>query len=250
MELVDGVDMQPLPSPSVWLAACVLSSSACTGVVAATGGPSDDTEEEEAAADAAPPGELPSQMDAGSESTPPDATPMIQYPSGPYGTNEGDVITNLGWMGYGDTDVDSDDDPFNEAARMVKLEEFFAGNDPSATVIMIGSGAGWCGPCQDEALQLPGLYTQYRASGARFISTMFEDSYGSKADANYAKAWGQQFGLAFPTLADPDGLLDPYYNGSAIPMNMFIDATTMEIIDVHHGFSASYTRQILDAYTN
>ena len=189
----------------------------------------------------------PGAVDAGSS---PDTAPHVYYPSGPYGNGEGDVIENLGWMGYIDSDIDSDDDPFNEPARMILLEEFFIGQDAHAKVIMINSSAGWCGSCQEEASQLPSLRDQYFAGGARFITAMFEDSSGSPASVGYAKSWGEFFDLDFPTVADPQDDLGPFYQESSVPMNMFIDAETMTIIDIHHGFSGSYARQILDAYAN
>jgi thiol-disulfide isomerase/thioredoxin len=181
---------------------------------------------------------------------PPDATPQLYYPSGPYGNDEGDVIANLGWMGYIDSNADSDDDPFNEAEGMIMLEDFFVGNDPTAKVIMINSSAGWCGSCQTEAAALPGLRDQYYASGARFVTAMFEDASGSPSSVGYAKSWGEFFDLNFPTVADPQDLLGAYYQENAVPMNMFVDAETMTIIDIHHGYDGSYARQVLDAYTN
>jgi thiol-disulfide isomerase/thioredoxin len=180
---------------------------------------------------------------------PPDAyVPPVQYPPGPYGTNEGSVIANLTWTGYIDTDADGDSDPFNESPTTIKLEDFYVGFDPGARIIMINSSAGWCGACQDEAPSLVQLNTSHGPRGARFITALFEDTNSWPADTNFAKTWGEWYDLTFPTVADPDDLLGPYYEDSTVPMNILIDASDMTIIDIHHGFDYYYTKQILDNY--
>ena len=181
---------------------------------------------------------------------PPDAAPMpAAYPAGPYGTRTGRVIENLGFMGYADG-ADSGGDPFDDAPRRVELEEFFQGRDPASRVLLVNSASGWCGACQEEAAALRGIAAQYTARGARFLTALEEDPYGSPADVAFAREWGQQFDLTFATVADPGGTLTDYYVESATPMNMFIDTRTMTIVEVHHGFDPGETRGILDAYVD
>jgi len=192
-------------------------------------------------ADARPPG-APDARPA-----PPDAAPPHrEYPAGPYGTRTGDVITNLSWTGYADDNGNGD--PFDDSPRSVSLGEMFEGNDPGAKLIFVNSSAGWCGSCQDEASALPGLYSEYHSRGVRIISTLFETTSGAAASTDFAREWGQTFRLPFPTVADPGSTLDPYYEESSVPMNMLIDAETMRILDVHHGFDSYQTRSLFDAH--
>jgi thiol-disulfide isomerase/thioredoxin len=216
-------------------------SSACVGTVPDEPNAGDDGDDE-----ADPPDAAPVAPDAAPV---PDAAPEpAAYPSGPYGTRVGSVIENLAWMGY--RDGDGNGDPFDEDAREVTLEEFFSGRDPDAKIILINSAAGWCGPCQEEAPILRGLHNEYDGRGVRILSAIFETTSGSPAGVSYARTWGTTFNLPFAMVADPSDLLGPYYVENAVPMNMFVDAETMEIVEVYHGFDSQYTRSIFDAYVD
>jgi thiol-disulfide isomerase/thioredoxin len=180
---------------------------------------------------------------------PPDAAPLpAAYPAGPYGTRSGEVMENLSWMGY--VDDDGDGSSSDDTARSFAMEELFAGNDPGARIIMINSSAGWCGACQDEASHLAELHAEYHARGARIVTTLFETTSGAPATLEFARDWSESFGLPVPTVADPTDRMGAYYESSIVPMNMFVDPSTMQIVDVDHGFSTSYTRSVFDAYVD
>ena len=202
--------------------------------------------------DASPPGPPdatpPGPPDAYVPPPPPDAAPPA-YPTGPYGYSVGSTIANLSWSGYVDG-ADSDSDPFNESARTFELEEYFVGTDPGARIIIINASAGWCGSCQEEMPELQGLHQSYRARGLRGVSALFEDTNGYAADEAFARTWGDTFNLSFATVADPSDTLAPYYQEDSVPMNLFVDASNMKIVDVFHGFDETHFRQVLDAYAD
>jgi thiol-disulfide isomerase/thioredoxin len=179
----------------------------------------------------------------------PDAAPP-PYPSGPYGYNVGSTVSNLSWTGYIDSATDTDKDPFNEPSRTVTMEEFFVGTDPGARVIIVNASAGWCGSCQEEMPKLESLFSDYESRGLRIISALFENTSGSAADTAFARSWGESFSLSFATVADPSDTLAPYYTENAVPMNMIVDASTMKIVEVFHGFDEYYVRQIVDNYVD
>ncbi len=180
---------------------------------------------------------------------PPDAAPLA-YPAGPYGTSIGSTIANLSWTGYADTDADTDSDPFNESPRTFKLEEYFVGKDAGSRIIVINASAGWCSVCQDEAPSLESFYGSYGSRGLRIVTALFEDDGGSPADTSFAKAWGDYFNLGFPVMADPSDVLSPYYQENSVPMNIFVDASDMTIVDIVHGYDDNYFSQIINSYAD
>ena len=175
----------------------------------------------------------------------PDAAPAPTqgnaYPSGPYGKKKGSVIADLSWMGYAHGVSDAE-------PRRIYLHEYFSGNDPDAKIIQIAYGAGWCPACIDEASQLPSIEPAYEAKGVRFLDVLFEDDNSNRATTAYAKTWAEMFNLDSAVLADDTYSLDPYDSGGSVPLNLFIDARTMTILDKENGFDLPDEEQTLDYY--
>jgi hypothetical protein len=177
----------------------------------------------------------------------PDATPVPVYPSGPYGFGAGDIMANEQWQAFVDGD-DAGNDPFDEAPRTWKLEEYWTGTDPEAKIIMITASAGWCYWCQVEAQGSAEFRAGYAGTGARFITAVFQDESGAPADANYTKLWGQTYDYTAPTLIDTDFILGNYLDVDSMPMNMFVLSPNMEIIAVTVGYDEMAFKNILDYY--
>lgn len=240
-----------------WVALLLVGLMACVGKVddPGGGGGGEDTMDAAVASqpDAAP---IPNTPDAAplpppdAAPPPPDAPPAVTYPPGPYGNSEGDVIKALSWSGYVDSDADTDNDPFNEPVTTVSLEDFYQGFDPGARIILINASAGWCSVCQDEAQSLRNINTEYFSRGGRIITALFQDTNGYAADTDFAKTWGEYFELTSAVVADPNDLLSPYYLEDTVPLNIFVDASNMVIVEVHHGFDDSTTRQIFESYVD
>ena len=189
--------------------------------------------------------------DAGQPNTDPPPDPnAADYPPGPYGTTKGSVISNRSWVGYMDTDVDTDDDPFNEPPHKIALSDFYRPKHPDSRLLVMIQSAGWCGPCQDEAAHLPSMAAEWYPQGVRFLTAMLEDQNGSPCDTDFALDWGQTFDLTTAVVADPTGKLDPYYFENGIPFNLFIDTRTMTIVDKMSGWDQSEAESIFAAYTD
>lgn len=253
MNATSKISWQRIRCSSVALV--IFGSSACVGQADDPGGGSG-TETIDAAAsgqpDAAPSPIVPdaAQLPPDAAPPPPDAPPAVTYPDGPYGFTEGQVIAALSWSGYADSDADPDDNPFNEPVTTVSLEDYYQGFDPGARIILINASAGWCSVCQEEAGYLVDIYAEYRSRGARIITALFQDTSGYAADTEFAKAWGEYFELTSAVVADPNDLLAPYYEEDTVPLNIFVDASNMVIVEVHHGFDNWTTRQIFDSYVD
>ena len=172
----------------------------------------------------------------------------LAYPGAPYGYGIGAIIEDFSLEGY--IDDDGDGDLFNEAARQIALNEFFQGEDLDAKIILINVGAGWCPYCQDEMRYLTGVYDSYYAKGARVYSVVVQDDSENTADLAFAQTWANRFGSKMPITIDPTDLLGPYYPEAALPLNVYINAETMQIVDSYVGFSQESTAQIFDYYVN
>lgn len=173
---------------------------------------------------------------------------LRSYPKGPFGNVRGDVIENLTFTGFIDSDADEDDSPFNEPQHEISLQDFFVNNDPGAKVLLLNSAAGWCGPCVDETRHLVNIYPSYYAQGARFMSAIFEDQNGQPASIQYVQGWGSSFNSPFPNVADPLLKLGPYYKENTVPMTVYVDLTTMEILQVTQGYNPNSITDALDFY--
>ncbi|MFH0901840.1 MAG: redoxin domain-containing protein [Pseudomonadota bacterium] len=180
-----------------------------------------------------------------------DARPHdLIYPNGPYGTAQYSIIKNEEWYGYVDSSADADNDPFNEAPRLFKLQEVYANNDGPAELIMINSSTAWCGYCQQEAAKLSALAAKWGPKGGRIITTISQDSYKNPADLDDVRHWGQTYGLTVPTLADPDWIMGNYFESGygVLPMNVFIHAKTMMIISIKYGWTDGELERVFDYY--
>ncbi len=172
----------------------------------------------------------------------------LAYPVGPYGYGVGAVVEDFSLEGF--IDDDGDGDLFNEAARQIALKEFFQGEDLDAKIILVNVGAGWCPYCQDEMNYLVGVYDAYYAKGVRVFSVVVQDDSENTADLAFAETWAYRFNSKMPIAIDPSDDLGPYYPEAALPLNVYINAKTMEIVDSYVGFSSDSTSQIFDYYVN
>ncbi len=156
----------------------------------------------------------------------------LDYPAGPYGIVVGSIVANHTWKGYVDSTADTDEDPFNEPVRDISLADFYVKHDPASRLLVIDQSAGWCVPCQDEAVKMPAAAHMWQPKGIRFLTLMWETVDGNPGTTDYAKVWGNQFHLITPTAADPEDLCKFGFDG--IPSFVVVDTQTMKI--VHAGY--------------
>ncbi len=167
--------------------------------------------------------------DGGSSST--DDGPREAYPSGPYGTAEGAVMEPLDF-------IDSTESSFS-------FEDIYL--DDSNKVLLLSTSAGWCAACIEEQPKLKTMYNTYRSQGLSIVIVMAEDSNFNIADAALAQSWKERHELPFPVIADTQSHLADFYGQDAMPTNMLLDVSTMEIIKIQTGLDQSVFEAIIEA---
>ena len=78
--------------------------------------------------------------------------------------------------------------------------------------------ATWCGPCAREQPALR-LLQQHYGSRVGFLGIDYRD------DSSAAKAWLEQFGVAYPSLSDPSGRFAKDLGFPFLPDTYVVDAT-------------------------
>ena len=85
------------------------------------------------------------------------------------------------------------------------------------------------------------LAEMYRQRKVVILGTLFEDANFAPAKPADLALWGNglNFVLDIPLVLDPGLALGPYFAQSVTPLNLVLDARTMEILFVQMGYSGS-----------
>jgi thiol-disulfide isomerase/thioredoxin len=78
-------------------------------------------------------------------------------------------------------------------------------------VVVVNFWASWCGPCRREQPGLHRLWEEYQARGVQFIGVNFKD------DPAAARAYVDEFGVTYPSVTDPSGVLVHRFGVPYIP---------------------------------
>lgn len=185
-----------------------------------------------------------------------DTAPWNTYPAGPYGLNgprlakdgktrlPGQIFPPLKWKGYKNGTGEWTD---------ISIQDYY---DPTGergvNAILFVVSAEWCGPCREEAKDLPGFYDSlYKPRGAAFVAGMIDqskkDATGNFLPADQATVdrWQKLYKLNFDIVADgertsmdPELLKDPEAaptGAIGIPRNYIINPRNMQIVRVNSG---------------
>lgn len=159
------------------------------------------------------------------------------YPEAPYGTTRGSVIANLEFLGWWSPAVANYDSATTETVR---LAEFY---DPTGEqgieLVMISAVAVWCGVCRVEYAELRSrrIYEQFRPRGLEMLGILFEDNDANPARYVDLVNWTRTYQVDFPFVIDSGFKSGVYFDRSATPMNMLLDAKTMRILSVVTGYN-------------
>lgn len=170
------------------------------------------------------------------------------FPCGPYGVQPGAIMKNLSLPGLrARAGVNSVAD---ERVDELKLSEYFA--DKDVKVIVVTSSAEWCEPCKAEQPGLKRLYDDYKNTSTKvaIFEALIEDNQGAPATIEVARRWAKKYGLHFDVAIDPTGLLKPYYDINAFPMNMVIRTSDMKITWQENGLDPGALRVAVEQAMN
>lgn len=103
--------------------------------------------------------------------------------------------------------------------------------------ILVNIGAGWCGPCQEESLELPELYEELHDQGIEVVQVMFQDWTGQTPTAAFCADWsagewaedatGAAVPLPWPVVRDESFDWSSQFlpeTMAAAPANLLVDA--------------------------
>ena len=149
------------------------------------------------------------------------------YPAGPYGNDEGTTAGDLcfqGWRAPQSTPHTAD------ALENISLG--FADDPTGKTheLLLLNTAAVWCSVCKTEHRALPGRYTDLAPHGLAIVSALFQNNASKPAELSDLKTWVETFDTPFPMVLDPDYQLGTYGSAEAAPLNIVIDARTMQIL--------------------
>ena len=100
------------------------------------------------------------------------------------------------------------------AAQSVSLADLAAGTDG----LIVGIGAGWCEPCQEDAPLLEAFHTAHPELGLATI--LVEDADGAPVTRLFCEEWVEEFGLTYPVLVDPLVTTSEYIGDGGLPVHV------------------------------
>ncbi|MGZ3455418.1 MAG: peroxiredoxin family protein [Polyangiales bacterium] len=161
-----------------------------------------------------------------SDTGPVDPGPTGAYPSGPYAIATGSTYPNVSLNGYKDG---------AGAWTTIAASDYY---DPTGSrgikAVLVVVSAAWCGPCQEEAKEMPSYKAKYAPQGIRFLEVVIENLTGDPASQPTIDSWKKMASLDVDVAADPSKNACP--KGSiGLPFNTLIDAKTMKVIETWSG---------------
>jgi len=150
-------------------------------------------------------------------------------PSGPYGTNAGDVIDpNLEWQGY-----------VNDSGQTttVHLRDYYdCDGSRGVRALVIDESALWCPSCQSQAQTLAMLTPgKWKSEGAVLLVLMAQDQQENPATVDTALTWRNEFALTTGAVVSDPAWTTKLWNGATgagngFPTDIVIDPRTLRIV--------------------
>ena len=154
------------------------------------------------------------------------------YPPGPYGVDAESTAQNFCFRGWTRPDT--------TAHTPTSLEElaFSTFHDETGEryeLLLVNSAAVWCSVCQSEHRDLPARHEEFGPRGLVIFSALFQDARAEPAKFDDLKVWVETFDTPFPMVLDPAFQLGAYASPETAPLNLLIDARTMQILQKYVG---------------
>jgi len=160
----------------------------------------------------------------------------VDYPEGPYGTEQGEVAPDMCFRGWARPDsVEHDADTL----MSLSFGRFYDPTGDRYELLLVNSAALWCSACVSEHDTLPDHYQELAPSGLGILSALFENRDGDPAAVADLTLWVETFETTFPMALDPDYQLGAYAPAASAPLNLLLDTRTMRILEKFTGDQAS-----------
>ncbi len=162
----------------------------------------------------------------------------VEYPTAPYGVTAGAVASDMEFLGWWSP---ADDGYDISKAQPVRISDFYDPTGSKGTeLLLISAVAVWCGVCRTEFAEIESkaVHSTLGARGLQILGILFEDNDAEPARYVDLVNWAKAYGVQFPMVMDPGFKSGIYFDRSATPMNMLIDARTMQILLVMTGYNS------------
>ena len=159
-----------------------------------------------------------------------DAGPVVGYPDGPYGVENGDVLDNLAFSGFftetATSGLSSAYEPFDlQRIRAIGRYRF----------LLLNVAAEWCTGCRVEAQLLPGRFLEWAQRGGYVLSVIIEDTATRPASRTVLDRWRATYQMNYAMAHDPQAEINGRFAPPGLPLNVIVDLETMEIVDQRLG---------------
>jgi thiol-disulfide isomerase/thioredoxin len=111
----------------------------------------------------------------------------------------------------------------------------------TGSVTVVNIWASWCAPCRVEQPDLQKISTDYASKGVRFLGVDIRDTLAA------ARAHIDEFGVTYPSVADPYSVIAAKYRVRLVPTTLVLDRkgrVAYQITSVTHEVDL---KRILDA---
>jgi hypothetical protein len=165
--------------------------------------------------------------------------PPCEYPAGPYGYKLGSVIPpSISWDGY---------EPGSDTVKTFHASDFFdCDGRYQINAILFDEAALWCGPCQQEAQNIPAYMPTAKANGIKIVTLIVEDYQMKPATTANALTWRNMFKLnEIHVLADPAFFFSVPNQSNSLPTNVIVDPRTMKITKITLGWGGMIEPELL-----
>jgi peroxiredoxin len=165
------------------------------------------------------------------------------YPAGPYGVDAGSTAGDLCFQGW---QTPNQTDHTASTLENVSLGHYFDPKGEKYEILLVNTAAVWCSVCKSEHQTLPDHYAELAPRGLAIVSALFQDNAGKPAELSDLKTWVEAYDVPFPMVLDPDYQLGSYASAETAPLNLVIDARTMQIIDRFIGNQSEDLWQLIE----
>lgn len=167
------------------------------------------------------------------------------YPSGPFGTEEGQTLANACFKGY--RNPKSAQISEGSLENLAFSDYYNPTGGTGIELILINTSAVWCSACRSEHETLSERNRQFYDRGLRIVSTLFQDAKHDPATIGDLKNWVETFDSDYAMALDPAYQLGSFARAETAPLNLVIDARTMKIEKKLLGDQAAVLWPFIDA---